>query len=771
VRAVKGTFSVAHISPAMSLSPSTSNDTYDQPAGKRRRTSFSLSAAYGSGNAQMMQSPQDQGPSQQSPAPTNQSHIPKRGARACTACRKGKNRCEGEAPCRRCQLSGTPCVFEKPEKKNVQAMSNASVERLSRLEGQYLVMQSQMIGMQSSLDRILSAVQQNQAASMGPPAMYGNGSHVYTPPTTSEGPSSRPRFPPLPGFAPPPHKYATYGIVPSTAPSSDDESEDTLPRSTLNAPIEALQGLANAAAEAAAAPSNTAPRVKKRKKAEPTPHNAFPHVVEKGLVSDSEARELFHIFFSGCHVFVPVFDPIYDTYESIYDRTPWTFDAILAVASKIRSGTGPLSPSFYKSLEEAQGIARSSLFGPVVRKEAVQGMLLLAAWSTNGWLPSGHAMRMALDLGLHRALEKLADEGSKHRTEEEERNLVVSARIWLCLYWFDHQMSLGTGRPIVLRDESSIRHCRLLLTHPMSSPTDVRLISQVELIAQKTQIYETLSPLNGQVNHNTLAFIRRANIALDKWWADCDELHKQIMDEEALPRKILAGELHYAKLWLVCVALRGVSWDKMPFEQRELAFQAKDAASNCISNLLNSPTYRAALRYAVHDSLVTAAFSGLFLLKMANLFPAELDLNQITVQVEQLAQLLSDVAAERYALTLRIMLANLRRKMGFTSGGVTPMTGGGDPSMPPPPPFLDPNLVNAGPPVQPPPPLTLEELGMPWPTDRGAGIFSPSAIPLWLQEQNLTDLGLPVNGSDGIFLQMASTNGWQGDFPPMPEAW
>jgi len=52
-----------------------------------------------------------------------------------------------------------------------------------------------------------------------------------------------------------PHKYASYGIVPSTAPSTDDESEDTLPRSSLNAPIEALQGLANAAAEAAAAPS------------------------------------------------------------------------------------------------------------------------------------------------------------------------------------------------------------------------------------------------------------------------------------------------------------------------------------------------------------------------------------------------------------------------------------------------------------------------------------------------------------------------------------
>jgi len=57
-----------------------------------------------------------------------------------------------------------------------------------------------------------------------------------------------------------PHKYASYGIIPSTAPSTDDESEDTLPRLSLNAPIEALQGLANAAAEAAAAPSVDASR-------------------------------------------------------------------------------------------------------------------------------------------------------------------------------------------------------------------------------------------------------------------------------------------------------------------------------------------------------------------------------------------------------------------------------------------------------------------------------------------------------------------------------
>jgi hypothetical protein len=145
------------------------------------------------------------------------------------------------------------------------------------------------------------------------------------------------------------------------------------------------------------------------------------------------------------------------------------------------------------------------------------------------------------------------------------------------------------------------------------------------------------------------------------------------MNPDSLLLKLLAGEHQYAKLWLVCLALRGVAWDKMPFDQRELAFEAKDAASNCLAIFLNSSEYRsdapfrpqqfvpysdmsfatpirAALRYAVHDSLVTAAFSGLFLLKMANLFPRELDLASITVQVEQMAQLLSDVAAERCAL-------------------------------------------------------------------------------------------------------------------------
>jgi hypothetical protein len=89
-----------------------------------------------------------------------------------------------------------------------------------------------------------------------------------------------------------------------------------------------------------------------------------------------------------------------------------------------------------------------------------------------------------------------------------------------------------------------------------------------------------------------------------------------------------------------------------------------------------------------------------------------------------------------YALTLRIMLANLRRKIGLTSVG-TPASGVPTPNsvqlqpstegMMVPPGYVDANGV----PSQ---PFTMEELGFTaWPSDRGA--FNPSAIPAWLQEQ------------------------------------
>ena len=43
--------------------------------------------------------------------------------------------------------------------------------------------------------------------------------------------------------------------------------------------------------------------------------------------------------------------------------------------------------------------------------------------------------------------------------------------------------------------------------------------------SRSAQIYETLASLNGPLSHNSLAVIRRANVALDNWYKECSEMH------------------------------------------------------------------------------------------------------------------------------------------------------------------------------------------------------------------------------------------------------
>ncbi|WVQ96974.1 hypothetical protein IAU59_004083 [Kwoniella sp. CBS 9459] len=668
-------------------------------------------------------------------------------------------------------------------------------------------------------------------------------------------------FPKLPGFAPPNHQFGTYGVIPlPSAPPSPSRSRHSsrsssshsatsssaIPRETLTAPIQALQALANAADQAAQIaktspehrladaangtdddqdderdghgdngadegergrsrkrkrvvidPKSISLRVKKKKRPDPTPRNPFPDVVTKGLVSEEEARELWDVFFSGCHYFVPLFDKNYDTYDTFIERTPFSTNALLAVAAKIRAGNGPLGQTFHRCLEEAQGIARSTLFGPIVRKEAVIAMLLLSVWSQNGWLPCGHALRMGLDMNLHRALDRLANK-EYERSEVEERDLVVSARIWLNCYMHEHLVSLGTGKPLLLRDDSSVQRARDLLSHPMASETDMRLIAGVELVNLRIRIIEHLNPLHGKIDRSTIAFVKRMLSDLSGWYKEWHGIHRQKFEEESVLIRLLETELLYAQLWTVCVALRGSEWDKLAPDQRELAFQAKDAAFRCLEIFLRCENFRKHLKYATHDQLVSVAFAAVFLLKIAMLYPTSVALPHLISQVSQLAHLLSaECFAERYALTLRLMLSNFRRKTGALStmpgtprlsGSLTqsqphslgPAAEGQSNSLP----FapgnntsamsdLDGGLQSL---------LSLPSMegfegvsgdgmngngdggdgtgiwdmglgGFDWPTE-----FSPSALPVWLQDGNFADLGLPADGSDSLFLPLELAN-------------
>jgi len=65
---------------------------------------------------------------------------------------------------------------------------------------------------------------------------------------------------------------------------------------------------------------------------------------------------------------------------------------------------------------------------------------------------------------------------------EEERTLVVGARCWLAIYKSEFEMAFNLGRPALFAVESTLDHGRKFLQHPLSIPTDSRLVATCELL-------------------------------------------------------------------------------------------------------------------------------------------------------------------------------------------------------------------------------------------------------------------------------------------------
>ncbi|WWC89988.1 uncharacterized protein L201_004918 [Kwoniella dendrophila CBS 6074] len=381
--------------------------------------------------------------------------------------------------------------------------------------------------------------------------------------------------------------------------------------------------------------------------------HAFPDAVTEGLVSEEEGREMLQIYYMGSSNFIPCFDPRYDTWES--------------------DGGGPHSATQTLCRSHAEKIAVNTLFHPVHRVEAVQGMILLSAFRDSGWLPGGHAVRMALDMGINRSFLHLLRTGmGKGKSEaelEQEKTLVVQSRVWLCLYLMEHQMAYGTGRPAIIREDETIHQCRRLLEHPFSIPSDARLVSTVEMTALRSPLHiELTSSPESPIADNTLKRLKQANNDFDAWERYWDRVLSDRFGKGKgdFFRESLVIQRQYAELFVNSQLLRGIrdpaDVAKMPEEKRVLAIRAMRNAQKCLDICLHGDNYRNGLKYAVHYTHVCAAFAASFLIRIARLFPHELNLKKTAKDIEELAMILSQIPAGRYARSLRLILRKARRQ-------------------------------------------------------------------------------------------------------------
>ncbi|KZT52102.1 hypothetical protein CALCODRAFT_502697 [Calocera cornea HHB12733] len=403
-------------------------------------------------------------------------------------------------------------------------------------------------------------------------------------------------------------------------------------------------------------------------------------VVDKGVIKEEEARDLYRIYFSGCYRFLAVFNPDVDTFDSLRLRSPFVLCAILMVAARVRDGGGPPSRVHTELFQEASNLARDTLFSQPQGVECVQAMLLLAGWSSKtGWLAAGHGIRMGMEIGMHKALPRLV---AKMRAGRYDPNpdpkvsldapLVSQARTWLGLFVFELQIGRGTGRPAMIRGDKSISEARQLLTHPCSILTDARLVSTCELLMIQTRIHEMLD--DERDYDKVVSILRDGGREIDDWHTEWDfMMSEKHPDAAGFFRSSAQIQRMYAVLFMHSIALRElrtVQDAKAHPQMHEVMMTAVHNARGCIEICLEAPEYREGLRYAVTYTHTSAAFAAAFLLRFARLFPQDVDIEDSIRMVESLIRLFSELPAARFVFPLRQMVEFTRKRWEELKAGI-----------------------------------------------------------------------------------------------------
>lgn len=144
--------------------------------------------------------------------------------------------------------------------------------------------------------------------------------------------------------------------------------------------------------------------------------------------------------------------------------------AILAVASLHVPDKNEIFETCYS---EFITLVSSSTLNRYHTLDEIRGLCIGAFWLSDlSWKLSGHAIRVATEMNLHRSL---------HKSLSGDLDHFERAQLWYFLYLCDHHFSIAYGRPPVIYETSAITNYEAYLQSPSAGPGDVRMVAQVAL--------------------------------------------------------------------------------------------------------------------------------------------------------------------------------------------------------------------------------------------------------------------------------------------------
>ena len=380
-------------------------------------------------------------------------------------------------------------------------------------------------------------------------------------------------------------------------------------------------------------------------------------VVTRNLLSLDRAAAYFQNFFMGCDRFVPVFDPHFDTFDSVRGRSSMLFDTICTVGC--RMSTGPSSQLYQLLNKDSKSRVCEALVGSATASlESIQALLIAASYSEKGWMLTSVATRMAMQLDLPAAYEDAVSFAAGLRSPVSRgwtSNAEVAdpevtsvhfrkARTWLGLFVLEHIFSIDCGKPPGIEAQSNLRRCRVLVSHPSRTSLDLRLLSQVELNSLRAIAHTKLSVPSNIPDIELATFIQGMKIDLDIWLEDWLQIMLTRTHADSPERPVMILNLRIQRDWaeivMCCRALQSTGIDNivaMSSEQHEMIRMAKDAAQRHLEKLLDKPDlYLATLRYSMDFVWAKCAFSVLLLLKLAILLPETSNLPRLLADARRL---------------------------------------------------------------------------------------------------------------------------------------
>ena len=377
-------------------------------------------------------------------------------------------------------------------------------------------------------------------------------------------------------------------------------------------------------------------------------------IISRGIISLEDAQRYFEKYQNRLdHFLYRILADGTRTLDSVREASPLLTAAVCTVGALHLA-----SKDFDPCYQESRSISATQSFSKTNTVDDVRALCIGAFWLSDlSWALASAAVRIALELQLHKSFLKLGD-----------RQHYLRARLYFLVYACDHHFSVFYGRPPMTTECEAARGVRKLLDCEYATEDDARLVSQVLRWNISSQVFHTFGvDVDKPLSDSEIPHVRRLSIAMDSLRAEWADRFIHNMHVGNYPRKGVGMQYHFAKLYLYSHAFRGAGSGGDPINSRshDAAMDLEEIANTAVLSALSI------LRAVVVDTEIQTfldglptyfdimiAFAVVFLLKVSIKFSASvrLDVEETKRLVGELVVILKRVTSTMHPRHLLVSI-------------------------------------------------------------------------------------------------------------------